>query len=94
MTPEIIIKYYITDMAKLLPIVWDRFTESNGDYDIYGWITRKDGQRDFVLLQLYVDKDEIKGGYCTSSAKYSKEICMLLYGTVKDHSPCKKIIQL
>lgn len=87
------IKEFITDMAKILPIVWDRFTVEDGNYDIYGWIARKDGQRDFVLLQLYIDNGVMKGGFCTSSAKYSKHILMLLYGTTKGHSPCKKIEQ-
>ena len=89
-----LIKNYIETVAKLIPIEWDRFVENNGDYDIYGWIKRKDGQRDFVLFQLYIENGEIKGSYCTSSAKYSKDIYMCLYGTTAGHNTCQKIERL
>lgn len=90
-----IIKQFIESVAKLIPIEWDRFTESkSGDYNIYGWIKRKDGQRDFVLFQLYLENGAIKGGFCTSSAKYSKDIYMCLYGTTKGHNSCQKIEHL
>lgn len=85
------IKQYIESVAKLIPIEWDRFIENNGDFDIYGWIKRKDGQRDFVLLQLYIENGEIKGSFCTSSAKYSEDIFMCLYGTMEGHNKCQKI---
>lgn len=81
-------------MAKVFPIVWDRFTELDGDYNIYGWIKRKDGQRDFVLLQLYIEGEDIKGGFVTSSAKYSAPICNYMYGESKDHNNCLKIESL
>ena len=88
------IKEFIESIAKLIPIDWDRFTENDGEYNIYGWIKRKDGQRDFVLLQLYLENSVIKGSYCTSSANYSKDIYMCLYGTTKGHSICQKIEKL
>ena len=44
------IKNYLESLSKLIPIEWDRFTEDeDGDFNIYGWIKSKDGQRDFVL---------------------------------------------
>lgn len=87
-------KKFIDDIAKIIPIQWDRFTEKDGYYNIYGWIKRKDGERDFVLFQLYLDNGEIKGSYCTSSAKYSKEIFKLFYGTYEGHNDCKKVENL
>lgn len=88
------IKDFIEKIAKLIPIQWDRYTEEDGEYNIYGWIKRKDGNRDFVLLQLYFEEGKIKGGFCTSSAKYSKSIYMCLYGTTKGHRSCQKIEKL
>lgn len=88
------LKKFIEDIAKLIPIEWDRFTEKDGYYNIYGWIKRKDEQRDFVLFNLYLDNGEIKGGFCTSSAKYSKEIFKFFYGTTEGHGDCKKIEDL
>ncbi len=85
---------YIKLMAASIPIEWDRFTEDDGDYNIYGWIMREDSQRDFVLLQLYIEDDKIKGGYVTSSAKYTKEICIFMFNDASEHEPCKKISEL
>jgi hypothetical protein len=89
------IKKYLESLSKLIPIEWDRFTEDeDGDFNIYGWIKRKDGQRDFVLLNLFLEDGNIrsyKSGFATSSAKYSKMIYMCLYGTTKGHNSCRKI---
>jgi len=85
------LKKFIEDIAKLIPIEWDRFTEKEGYYNIFGWIERKDGKRDFVLVQLYLDNGEIKGDYCTSSAKYSEEIYKYFYGTIEGYINCQKI---
>lgn len=85
---------YINLMAVAIPIEWDRFTEEGGDYNIYGWIQRSDGQRDFVLLMLDRKDDKIKGGFVTSSAKYSAAICQFMFNEEGDHEPCKKIVEL
>jgi len=74
------IKQYIEYLSQHFPIKWDRYTEHEGEYNIYGWIKRKDGQRDFVLLQIYEENGEIKGGFTTSSAKYSQALNKFLYG--------------
>jgi|SRR6185312_2259326 len=92
------IKNYLESLSKLIPIEWDRFTEDEGgDFNIYGWIKRKDGQRDFVLLNMFLEDGNIrsyKSGFATSSAKYSKMIYMCLYGTTKGHNNCRKIESL
>jgi len=75
-----------------IPVEWDRYTDGNGFYNIYGWISRSDGQRDFLLLQFQDDLKDIN--FVTSSAKYSKQICDLLYGEFNIHVPCKKIEEL
>lgn len=89
---------FINKIALSIPIVWDRFTEEdNGEckeYDVYGWIERSDGKRDFVLLQLMVENDAMSCRYVTSSAKYSKTLCELIYGDSNDHIGCKKIKEL
>ena len=87
------IKQYIEWIAQNFPIEWDRFTEYNGEYAIYGWIQRKDGKRDFVLLQIYEEAGEIKGGFTTSSAKYSEALNKFLFGD-KPHNKCIKIENL
>jgi len=88
------IKVFIENMSTKFPIEWDRFTENEGTYDIYGWIERKDGKRDFVLLTLWVDNNEVVGNFVTSSAKYSKAIYEYMYGTSEGHCDCKKISEL
>jgi hypothetical protein len=88
------IKKYIDWIAFNFPIEWDRFVEKDGEYGIYGWIKRKDGQRDFVLLEIYEENGQIKGGFSTSSAKYSKKLHEFLYGKKVPHNPCKKIEEL
>lgn len=91
------IKEIIEEMQKTIPVEWDRFAvDEKGDYDIYGWIKRNDGQRDFILLQLFIENGEVKGGFCTSSAKYSKAIFDFLYPGTEDkgHNKCQKISEL
>ncbi len=92
--PATSLREYIELMAKSIPIEWDRFTVEGDDYNIYGWIMREDSQRDFVLLELYIEDGNIKGGYVTSSAKYTKEICIFMFNDASEHEPCKKISEL
>jgi len=88
------IKDYINQMAEEIPIVWDRFVQDGVYFDIYGWIKRSDGERDFVLLQLTLKDDMITGGFVTSSAKYSKVIDNYMYGNNDRHNDCQKIEEL
>lgn len=84
------IKQVAINLSEAFPIKWDRYTESNGYYNIYGWIARADGQRDFVLLQLlWFDGVTITGGVITSSAKYSKQIGQFIFGDMP-HNDCIK----
>lgn len=88
------LKKYLEAFAKAFPVEWDRYTQRDSSYDIYGWIARKDGKRDFVLLQLDVVGETINAGFVTSSAKYSKEISEFMFGARNEHSSCKKVAQL
>ncbi len=85
------IKQFIEDAAKNFPIEWDRFTEKNGDFNIYGWIKRKDGSRDFVLFMIYIEDGGLKGNFCTSSAKYSRDLFKWFFGTTEGHNDCKLV---
>ena len=71
-------------LAEEFGVRWDRVIEGNGMVAIYGWLDRKDGARDFVML-LY-EGDTMR--FFTSSAKYSKRISVALQTTGK-HEPCQ-----
>lgn len=85
----------VIDRLKPVPIIWDRFTENDdGLFVVYGWIARSDRQRDFVMFEQWRDY-AVEECFCvTSSAKYSREITRLLYGSDEDHSDCIPIAQL
>lgn len=87
-------KNITTAIASAIPVVWDRFTATDdGFYVVYGWIARSDGQRDFVIFELLENQPE--DVFCTtSSAKYSKRIMEVLYGSSDDHNDCQKIAEL
>lgn len=77
------------------PVEWDRFTKTDdGFYVVYGWICRKDGQRDFVMVAAWEDKTADDVFFTTSSAKYSESICRALYGEDEEHNSCIKIEEL
>jgi len=81
-------------LASAVPVVWDRFTQTDdGFYVVYGWIARPDGQRDFVLFQLWETEPE-DVFYTTSSAKYSRRIMEVLYGSAEEHNDCRPIADL
>lgn len=84
----------LNSLKKQIPMVWDRFTcTDEGFYVVYGWITRSDGQRDFIMITWDV-AEPIGVWYTTSSAKYSAKICEILYGTAEGHNSCRKIDEL
>lgn len=70
------------DICKILsdkiPVTWDRFTLKDNYYMIYGWIKRRDCNRDFVLIYFENPCELSDVGFCTSSAKYSEQISTLL----------------
>lgn len=82
-------------LKEAIPVEWDRFTKTDdGFYVVYGWIARTDGQRDFVLFEMW-DYERPENVFCTtSSAKYSEEIGRILYGSADGHNPCRKIDEL
>jgi hypothetical protein len=73
-------------LNKLSFVRWDRFAGEN----YYGWIDREDGKKDFIVIW-FIESDVHDFGYVTSSSKYSKKICKLLYGKSKEGSPCQRI---
>lgn len=56
------------------PIVWDRFVKYENSFTVFGWITRTDGDRDFVSIWFNEGQGLTDCGFMTSSAKYSKDI--------------------
>lgn len=78
-------------LSRDIPIEWDRYTIGGKCYSVYGWIERTDKKRDFVLIEYW--SDDHQTSFTTSSAKYSKEIYLLLEGTTDGHNDCIKIIK-
>ncbi len=72
-------------ISNIVPVEWDRYTEGKIT-NVYGWIKRSDGQRDFLLIQLM----DGKFGFVTSSAKYSKVLHEYLFGDLVEHNDCIK----
>lgn len=84
-----------------LPFVaWDRCirgtVEADGETftfcDVYGWITRRDGQRDYVKID-FVGWSEVPG-VSTSSAKHSAEIARLCNGANAPHFDCERVAEV
>ena len=72
-------------------VKWDRFTIFVDEVEmvrVFGWIIRKDGQRDFLVID-FIDGEV--DNYCTSSAKYSKKFSERLGF---DHIDCIKVAQI
>lgn len=87
------IKNILNNLSERFPIVWDRYVDADNFYGIYGWIKRKDGQRDFILLQIWTEPEFIIS-FTTSSAKYSMAIGDYLYNGEVEHTDCKKVKDL
>ena len=77
---------------------WDRFTETDTEFDIYGWIARDDGRSDFILFEVTPSKtsDDWNWWFCTSSAKYSHEFDRRLdpKNDAKGHVDCERVESL
>ena len=84
------IKEFLKLFVNVVPLEWDRYTENEGFYNVYGWIKRTDKQRDFLLLQ-FDDSALLDVGFVTSSAKYSKAIHDYLSEDIDEHNDCIKI---
>jgi hypothetical protein len=89
------IKTQLNEIADKIPVEWDRYTCSgNIVYNIYGWVRRSDGDRDFVLVQFFLNGGIPMMSFVTSSAKYSKQIGEVICGIDFEHSDCIKISEL
>lgn len=91
------IKCYILksleDLGKGISIDWDRVSRGTGYCIVFGWIERKDRQRDFVHYYMNYEFDEDKElqyfeMYSTSSVKYTKK--MAENWGLKEHNACIK----
>lgn len=75
-----------TTTFDLFPEVeWDRWAGLPNEYNIFGWIQRDDGWKDFLVLEII---DNEITDFCTSSAKYSKEFSKRL---LFPHYECNKV---
>lgn len=75
-------------LKKLSFVRWDRYVEFEEGIEFYGWISRKDGKFDFLVLDFFSDGFI---DYSTSSAKYSLKILYMIGGKRGEHNPCKRI---
>ncbi len=80
----------IADILNALPFVlWDRCTVAGDETTIYGWIDRRDGRKDFVLVQFTGPLV----GFTTSSARWSRTIHEVIYGPrAGDHNDCRRVV--
>jgi hypothetical protein len=77
MTPET--RHHILALCDRLSdtcgVQWDRGTNPDGQYALYGWIARPGDARDFVVLQFGPEDDGGAWiGWVTSSAEHSPHI--------------------
>lgn len=91
----------IKRILNLFPeVLWDRYIEDRGgttedDYSdvrtdyFYGWITREDQYKDFMILSMQEDG----WSYLTSSSKYSAEFHKRME-TKAEHTDCDRVEDL
>lgn len=80
-------KEKIEAILNLFPeCVWDRFSgELDGWLSFFGWISRKDNKKDFLILEFAFGKVSIMR---TSSAEYSAEFAKRLGF---NHHDCQRV---
>lgn|SRR3990167_10972126 len=84
-----IMKKKIIKILNLFPeVIWDRYSGGLKDMAIFGWIDRKDGRKDFLVMDIVNGKPQF---FRTSSAKLSKSFSERLGWT---HSDCKRVEDL
>ncbi|HEA65079.1 MAG TPA: hypothetical protein ENI02_02945 [Candidatus Aminicenantes bacterium] len=71
-------------LKKLDFVNWDRYFGVGNDLTFFGWIDRKDGYKDFVVID-FIGKEI---SFATSSKEYSKKIADLLN---VEHSDCERV---
>ena len=87
------------DMKSLSFVNFDRFYERGWDVEVFGWIDKGDSYKDFVSLRYTYDTTQSKKtrqktwilDWSTSSAKYTKEINVIINGESDDHSDCIRV---
>ena len=81
-----------TTLSKFPFVEFDRYIDDTDDnlIEVFGWIKRKDNDRDFIVLEFNLKTKEV---YCiaTSSAKYSEQISKILG---EKHISCKSVKEL
>lgn len=78
-------------VAALPEVAWDRLAGDDETVNVFGWITRSDGQRDFALLRFAFDELGVDISFSTSSAKHSAEFTRRLFGPEVEHSDCERV---
>lgn len=63
----ILIQKELDTLTKGVSVQWDRYVYDE-ELMVFGWISRTDGQRDFIIVIFRENETR----YYTSSAKYSK----------------------
>lgn len=77
-------------LARLSFVKWDRFTNTDKETNIFGWIEREeDNYKDFVVLSYFKLSND--WWYQTSSSFYSEKIHKIVFGTVKGHNNCERV---
>ncbi len=61
-------------------VKWDRYYGESNHYTFFGWIDREDSYKDFLVLNIELDKirKNILISFSTSSKKHSKRIAKIL----------------
>ncbi len=76
-------------LNSLPEVIWDRWAgQKDGYMTAFGWIKRRDGQRDFVVVFLDSGKP---WAVVTSSAACSEQFSRTLGLTSGEHRPCKRV---
>ena len=75
-------------LKQFTEVKWDRFVAKENWVRVFGWIKRKDGKRDFLVIDFL---SSVVMDFCTSSAKYSKLFSERLNFK---HTDCKKVKNL
>lgn len=83
-------KHEIEEMLSKFPFVrWDRFTEKDGQYTIFGWIDRpQDSYKDFLVITIYEDGD---AWLTTSSAEKHDEIMQISGALPHQQTTCQRV---
>jgi hypothetical protein len=80
-------------LNRLPEVTWDRCAGDDDNLVVYGWIPRRDGQRDFIAVVFWTEGEDVCVSFTTSSARLSATFAKLLYGNdaAKIHRPCVRV---